>query len=144
MRRSENRPKCSRRLLSPDISPRTLTRLQHRRQFSSPVPRCRRIGPSLVWLERVASICSDSHLYNMKTYSQDLRERVVRACAEGRGTRQQIADLFGVSTAWIRRLLQRHRTTPSMRRACRTTTRPGDRPYLKLVRYSAKARRSLS
>jgi transposase len=49
----------------------------------------------------------------MKAYSQDLRERVVRACDEQRGTRQQIADLFGVSTAWIRRLLQRRRTTGS-------------------------------
>jgi transposase len=49
----------------------------------------------------------------MKAYSQDLRERVVRACDEGRGTRQQIADLFGVSTAWIRRLLQRRRQTGS-------------------------------
>ncbi len=50
----------------------------------------------------------------MKAYSQDLRERVVRACDEGRGTRQQIADLFGVSTAWIRRLLQRRRTSGSI------------------------------
>lgn len=50
----------------------------------------------------------------MKPYSQDLRERVVRACDEHRGTRQQIADLFGVSTAWIRRLLQRRRLTGSL------------------------------
>lgn len=49
----------------------------------------------------------------MRTYSQDLRERVVRACDEGCGTRQQIADTFGVSTAWIRRLLQRRRETGS-------------------------------
>jgi transposase len=49
----------------------------------------------------------------MYTYSQDLRERVVRACDEQRGTRQQIADLFGVSTSWIRRLLQRRRQTGS-------------------------------
>jgi transposase len=49
----------------------------------------------------------------MKAYSQDLRERVVRACDEQRGTRQQIADLFGVSTSWVRRLLQRRRTTGS-------------------------------
>lgn len=49
----------------------------------------------------------------MQTYSQDLRERVVRACDEQRGTRQQIADLFSVSTAWIRRLLQRRRLTGS-------------------------------
>jgi transposase len=49
----------------------------------------------------------------MRPYSQDLRERVVRACDEGRGTRGQIAELFGVSTAWIRRLLQRRRQTGS-------------------------------
>ncbi len=50
----------------------------------------------------------------MKPYSQDLRERGVRACDEGRGTRAQIADLFHVSTAWIRRLLQRRRQTGSV------------------------------
>ena len=49
----------------------------------------------------------------MRPYSQDLRERVVRAVDEGHGTRQQLADLFGVSTAWIRRLLQRRRQTGS-------------------------------
>src|SRR5262249_56734391 len=49
----------------------------------------------------------------MKAYSQDLRDRVVRACDEGWGTRQQVADVFGVSTAWIRRLLQRRRETGS-------------------------------
>src|SRR5215470_2066159 len=49
----------------------------------------------------------------MRTYSYDLRERVVRACDEGRGTRPQLAALFGVSTAWIRRLLQRRRQTGS-------------------------------
>src|ERR1051325_10767880 len=49
----------------------------------------------------------------MKAYSQDLRERVVRACDAGRGTRPAIAAWFGVSTAWIRRLLQRRRDTGS-------------------------------
>jgi transposase len=49
----------------------------------------------------------------MKAYSQDLRARVVRACDEHRGTRSQIAQLFSVSTAWIRRLLQRRRQTGS-------------------------------
>src|SRR4051812_33574066 len=50
----------------------------------------------------------------MHTYSQDLRERVVRACDEQRGTRQQIAAWFAVSTSWIRRLLQRRRQTGSV------------------------------
>jgi transposase len=49
----------------------------------------------------------------MKTYSYDLRERVVRACDEGTLTRPEIADRFGVSTSWIRRLLQRRRETGS-------------------------------
>ena len=49
----------------------------------------------------------------MKAYSQDLRERVVRACDETSLSRQQVADLFRVSVAWVRRLLQRRRQTGS-------------------------------
>ncbi len=49
----------------------------------------------------------------MKTYSQDLRERVVQACDAGWGTHTLIAKLFQVSTSWIRRLLQRRRETGS-------------------------------
>jgi len=45
----------------------------------------------------------------MEAYSLDLRDRVVRACDERMGTRVEIAEIFGVSTAWIRRLLQRRR-----------------------------------
>ena len=41
----------------------------------------------------------------------DLRDRVVAACDSGRWKRVQIAEQFGVSTAWIRRLLQRRRET---------------------------------
>src|SRR2546421_9258891 len=52
-------------------------------------------------------------MYSMKAYSQDLRERVVRACDEGCLSHEQIARLFHVSTAWIRRLLQRRRETGS-------------------------------
>jgi transposase len=47
----------------------------------------------------------------LKTYSYDLRERMVRACDEGTHSREYLAQLFGVSTAWIRRLLQRRRET---------------------------------
>jgi transposase len=49
----------------------------------------------------------------LKAYSHDLRERVVRACDAGGLSRQQVADLFGVSVAWVRRLLQRRRETGS-------------------------------
>ena len=49
----------------------------------------------------------------MRAYSEDLRQRVVQACDEGSLTRQEIAKHFDVSTAWIRRLLQRRRETGS-------------------------------
>ena len=50
----------------------------------------------------------------MKPYSMDLRERVVVACDAREGSRERIAERFGVSTAWIRRLLQRRRETGSI------------------------------
>lgn len=39
----------------------------------------------------------------------DLRDRVVAACDEGLDTRDEIAEQFGVSKSWMRRLLQRRR-----------------------------------
>ena len=50
----------------------------------------------------------------MKTYSMDLRERVVAACDRGEGTREQIAKRFQVGVAWVYRLLQRRRQTGSI------------------------------
>ena len=50
----------------------------------------------------------------MKTYSMDLRERVVAACDEGGATRAQIAARFSVSVSWIRDLLRRRRETGSI------------------------------
>ena len=44
----------------------------------------------------------------MRANSQDLRERVVRACDEGLLSRPQTAALFDASAAWIHRLLQHH------------------------------------
>jgi len=64
----------------------------------------------------------------MKTYSKDLRERVVSACDSSDYTRGEIAELFGVSTAWIRRLLQRRRETGSF--AARWETRSARAPRL--------------
>jgi transposase len=50
----------------------------------------------------------------MRTYSMDLRERVVAACDEGIDTRAEVAERFSVSQSWIRRLLQRRRETGSI------------------------------
>jgi transposase len=44
----------------------------------------------------------------MQAFSLDLRERLIRACAEEGCTRQELADLFGVSRSFLQKLLRRH------------------------------------
>lgn len=50
----------------------------------------------------------------MEAYSLDLRERVAAACDEGVETRTEVAERFGVSTSFIRKLLARRRRTGSI------------------------------
>lgn len=50
----------------------------------------------------------------MEAYSMDLRKRVLAMVDEDALTRIEIARLFQVSTAWIRRLVQRRRETGSI------------------------------
>jgi transposase len=47
----------------------------------------------------------------VKAYSQDLRERVIAACQEGKQSHETLARLFKVSSRWIRKLLARQRET---------------------------------
>jgi transposase len=47
----------------------------------------------------------------MKPYSLDLREKVLRAYDEHRGSQRALAALFGVSRAFVEKLVQRRRTT---------------------------------
>jgi transposase len=56
----------------------------------------------------------------MKPYSLDLRQSVLAVVDAGQLHRGQIAGSFAVSTAWIRRLVQRRRETGSIAR-CHTT-----------------------
>jgi transposase len=49
----------------------------------------------------------------MEAYSIDLRERVLAACDAGHGTKE-VAELFDVSPAWVRRLKQRRRERGSI------------------------------
>jgi len=44
----------------------------------------------------------------MQAFSLDLRERIIRAAEEEGCTRQEIADLFGVSRSFLQKLLRRH------------------------------------
>ena len=50
----------------------------------------------------------------MQTYPIELRERVMRAVEEGDQTREEIADAFGVTSRWIRKLVQQYRETDSI------------------------------
>lgn len=44
----------------------------------------------------------------MKAYSMDLRQRVIGACDAGKPTKE-VAETFGVSRSWVRRLKQQRR-----------------------------------
>lgn len=50
----------------------------------------------------------------MHSYSIDLRERVVATCDRREGTREQIAQRFCVSVAWVYKLLAQRRHTGSI------------------------------
>jgi transposase len=50
----------------------------------------------------------------MRAYSNDLRERIVRAVERGEHSQRKLADLFAVSLSFIVRLLQRYRRTGSV------------------------------
>jgi len=50
----------------------------------------------------------------MTAYSMDLRERVIAAYDRGDGSTRQLAEVFGVSSAWIRKLLRLRRERGSI------------------------------
>jgi transposase len=47
----------------------------------------------------------------MKAYSLDLRQKILRACAQRHGSQRAMAALFGVSQAFVEKLLRRRLTT---------------------------------
>lgn len=63
----------------------------------------------------------------MEAYSTDLRERVIEAYDAGRGSSRQLAAVFGVSSAWIRKLLWLRRETGTV---AAKVYRRGPRPRL--------------
>jgi transposase len=62
----------------------------------------------------------------MTPYSMDLRERVLKDCDAGMGTRA-VAHKYSVSESWVRRLKQRRRETGSIQPRAAT---PGPAPTL--------------
>ncbi len=60
----------------------------------------------------------------MRAYSLDLRVRVLADCNAGMATRK-VAEKYSVSTAWVRRLKQRHRESGEVRpRVAKTGPKP--------------------
>jgi transposase len=47
-------------------------------------------------------------------FSMDLRQRIVNAWEGGEGTQAELAELFGVSSSWLTKLLARWRHTGSL------------------------------
>ena len=77
----------------------------------------------------------------MKAYSLDLRQKILQAYDQGRGSQRALAAWFGVSRGFVEQLMQRRRTTGE------NAPRPyagGRRPYcdpptLALVRHLVQA-----
>jgi transposase len=63
----------------------------------------------------------------MEAYSMDLRERVIEAYDAGHGSSRELAEVFDVSGAWIRKLLWLRRETGTV---AAKEYRRGPRPRL--------------
>ena len=50
----------------------------------------------------------------MRTYSMDLRERVLSACLNKKDSQKEIAITFGVSPAWVSKIMTRYRKTQAI------------------------------
>ena len=77
----------------------------------------------------------------MKAYSMDLRQKVIVQCDQGKPTKE-VADAFGVSRVWVRRLKQHRRQRGDIipRNGGGSRSRKIDRQYLaELVRRQPDA-----
>ena len=74
----------------------------------------------------------------MRAYSMDLRERVLRDCDGGMGTKA-VAEKYSVSPSWVRRLKQRRREDDRVAPADqRHGPRPGWEPHADEIRLAVR------
>jgi transposase len=69
----------------------------------------------------------------MKAYSTDLRRKLVQACEQRLGSQRTLADAFGVSPSFVKKVLRRYRTTGQL------TPKPltgGQKPRLDAAAYA--------
>ena len=64
----------------------------------------------------------------MKSYSTDLRHKIVQAYTRRLGSQRALAELFGVSVSFVAKLLRRPRRTPGHQNRTQEATRDGWRP----------------
>ena len=50
----------------------------------------------------------------MHAYCLDLRERIIQTCAQAGSTRQEVAEIFGVSRSFVQKLLRRWQEAGSL------------------------------
>ena len=58
-------------------------------------------------------LCIIADAYDMKTYSMDLRTRVLQACLQKHNPQREIAKTYNVSISWLEAFLRRYRKTGS-------------------------------
>ena len=74
----------------------------------------------------------------VKTYGEDLRIRVVNRVKDDQESHQQIADIFDVGIATLRRWIKLHKDTGSVAHIVPTRTRPRKVDYKKAQKFIEK------
>jgi transposase len=74
----------------------------------------------------------------VKAYGEDLRIRVVNRVKDGQESHQQIADIFDVGIATLRRWIKLHKDTGSVAHIVPTRTRPRKVDYKKVQKFIEK------
>jgi transposase len=60
----------------------------------------------------------------MKAYSLDLREKIIEAYSNGKGSQRKLAETFGVTRSFIQKLFKRYREEGSIAAKVRTQQTP--------------------
>ena len=60
----------------------------------------------------------------MKAYSLDLREKIIEAYSNGKGSQRKLSETFGVTRSFIQKLFKRYRENGSIAAKVRTQQTP--------------------
>jgi transposase len=74
----------------------------------------------------------------VQAYSKDLRTRVINRIKDGKETHQEVADIFEVGIATLRRWVKLHKETGSVDCKVATVTRPRKVDYNKAKKFIEK------